>query len=296
MQPKLPWEQSPFNVIFRTGDKWHGTALANLADMFQPPSFGITDVLHSELTDDSCLVGRATAPSPPVVQLNFNQVRREQPDEDIRRVALGKLRDIILQDPLASQLGASIKTMLDSGCHPSIAEQSISDCFRMKASSTLQKRASSLWRLAKLLRGAGVLNPLRLTEQQLYTALCDLRESGAGATSAQHMLEALFFLDSTAELVLVELKLVAASGRCRGVARDMFLLKNPLEQKHPLTLANVQFLETLCHQLPNSMKCILGQLLFCIHSCCKWKDAQRLCGLWSEEGHGETLIQNGFVS
>ena len=111
--------------------------------------------------------------------------------------------------------------MLDSACHPSVAEQSISDCFRMKASSTLQKRASSLWRLEKLLRGGGVLNPLRITEQQLYSALCELREGSAGATSAQHMLEALFFLDSTAQLILVDLRQVA-SGRCRGVARDMF--------------------------------------------------------------------------
>ena len=36
VQPKLPWEHSPFNMVFRTGDRWHGTALANLSDMFQP--------------------------------------------------------------------------------------------------------------------------------------------------------------------------------------------------------------------------------------------------------------------
>jgi len=294
-QPKLPWEQGPFSMIFRSGDKWSGTAVSNLSDMLQPAHFGISDVLHSQRLDDSLMSERDAAPPPPVVKLNIKQVRHEKPDEDIRRVALAKLRDLILQDPLASQLGVSIKTMLDSGCHPSVADQSIHDCFRMKASSTLQKRSSSLWRLSKLLRSQGVLNPLRLTELQLYTALCTLRESGAGATSAQHMLEALFFLDSTAKLVLVELRLVA-SGRCRGVARDMYLLKNPLEQKHPLTFASVQFLEDLYHQLPNTMRCILGQLLFCIHSCCRWKDAQRLCNLWSEEGHGESLIHGDAIA
>ena len=295
VQPKLPWEHSPFNLVFRTGGRWHGTALANLSDMFQPAGFGVADVLNSDLVDNSTLARKFEAPAPPVVQLNFKQTRKELPDEDIRRVALCKLRHLLLQDPLATQLGVSIKSMLDSACHPSVAEQSISDCFRMKASSTLQKRASSLWRLEKLLRGGGVLNPLRITEQQLYSALCELQEGSAGATSAQHMLEALFFLDSTAQLILVDLRQVA-SGRCRGVARDMFLKKHPLEQKRPLTLANVQFLETLYHHLPNSMKCILGQLLFCIHSCCRWKDAQRLQGLWAEKGHGETLIHADALS
>ena len=103
------------------------------------------------------------------------------------------------------------------------------------------------------------------------------------------MLEALHFLDATARLVLIDLRTVI-SGRCKGVAKDMFLMKNPLEQKHPLTLENVRFLEDLYHTLPNSMKCILGQLLFCVHSCCRWRDSQRVKMLWVEQGHGETLV------
>ena len=129
MQPKLPWESSPLNLVFRTCDKWHGTALANLSDMFQPTGFGVTDVLSSNLVDSGTLARKFEAPAPPVVKLNFKQTRKELPDEDIRRVALCKLRHLLLQDPLATQLGVSIKSMLDSGCHPSVAEQSISDCF-----------------------------------------------------------------------------------------------------------------------------------------------------------------------
>ena len=39
VQPQAAWEHSPFNMVFRTGDRWHGTALANLSDMFQPAWF-----------------------------------------------------------------------------------------------------------------------------------------------------------------------------------------------------------------------------------------------------------------
>ena len=224
-----------------------------------------------------------------MINLNLKKVRRELPDEDIRRMAISKLRDIIMQDPMATQLGISICNQSRFGAPTALAEQSINDCFRMKASSTLQKRAGSLWRLARILRSMGQLNFLRLTEEQLYLALCNLRESGAGATSAQHMVEALFFLDATTQLLLVYLRTVV-SGRCKGVAKDMYLSKNPLDQKHPLLLAHVRHLENIFPALSSTRKCILGQLLFCVHACCRWKDAQRLKSLMLEQGHGGVLI------
>jgi hypothetical protein len=66
------------------------------------------------------------------------------------------------------------------------------------------------------------------------------------------MLEALHFLDATARLVLIDLRTVI-SGRCKGVAKDMFLMKNPLEQKYQLTMENVRFLEDL-YYIPYSSK------------------------------------------
>ena len=290
--PKLPWERPPFDFVFRTGDKWDGTILAGYNDLFAHTTVGCADVLNSQLAPerDTAVGGRVE--QPPVVRLNFKKVRTELPDEDTRRVALSKLRDILLQDPLATQIGTGINNILNGGGAYHLVEQSIGDCFRSKASSTLQKRAGSLWRLCKLLRLGGTTNPLRLTEESLYGALCTMRESGAGATSAQHALEALAFLDSTAKLLLVDLRQVV-SGRCRGVARDMYLTKNPLEQKHPLKLAHVRHLEFLFHDLPTTMQCILGQILFCIHACCRWKDSQRITTMRSKL-EGQTRFKRAF--
>ena len=131
-RPKLPWEQTPFNEVFRTAGKWHGTAVDHLSDMLQPSPFGIHDALHSTLVIDSSALAFETTSAPPVIKLNLRHVRRESPDEDIRRVALSKMREILLQDPLASQLGVSITKMLDSGCSTDIVDQSLSDFFRMK--------------------------------------------------------------------------------------------------------------------------------------------------------------------
>ena len=116
-----------------------------------------------------------------------------------------------------------------------------------------------------------------------------MRAAGAGATAAQHIIEALHFVDATAKLLVADLSHVV-SARCRGVARDMFLGKNPLCQKQPLTVEQVWHLEKLMHTSGTVLQCILGQLLFCIHSCCRWKDAQRLKSISLESGHGESLV------
>ena len=42
-------------------------------------------------------------------------------------------RDIVLQDPLATQLGASLRGRLDQGSRHYDTDQSFRDCFRMKA-------------------------------------------------------------------------------------------------------------------------------------------------------------------
>ena len=185
--------------------------------------------------------------------------------------------------------------MLKDGSHETLVLQSLMDCFRSKASTTLQKRANSLWRLTRELKKVGQLYPLRITEEQLYAALCSLRECKSGATSGQHMLEALAFFDSTAGFALIDLR-NTVSGRCKGVARDMYLGKDPLRQKHPLQVIHVKWLEELMLRTDSMEACIIGQLLFCVHGVCRWKDSQRLKRIYLETSHGESLLQADALS
>lgn len=77
-------------------------------------------------------------------------------------------------------------------------------------------------RLKRILLALGVKQPpLRITEADVYAVLCHLRGSGAG----QHLLEALFFLEGTVELLACNVHQVV-SGRYRGVARDLHLTKD----------------------------------------------------------------------
>ena len=130
--------------------------------------------------------------------------------------------------------------------------------------------------------------PLRINEAELYAVLCHLRGSGSGATSGQHLLEALFFLDGTVKLLACNVQQVV-SGRCRGVARDLHLTKAPLNQKAAFRVNHVRFLEQIIHDLSSVKKCMVGQVLFCIHSCSRWRDSQRLQSLAIEAGRSEIL-------
>lgn len=82
----------------------------------------------------------------PVASLTF--ARRELPDKDIRRAALDRLRSLLVLDLAATRLGTSIQQIANRTSSPGLIEQSVRDCFRAKASSTLQTRAGSLWRLS----------------------------------------------------------------------------------------------------------------------------------------------------
>ena len=282
---KLPWEFE--GTAFRQQDKWHGTCLAAFDKLFTPAAVGASDVLCSQV-----VFSRPNSVSLqsdlPVIPISLKKARREPLDEDVRRKALLRLRDLILQDPLATKLGSHLCEQLEQGCMHEEVEQSVRDAFRMKA-STLQKRAASLWKLTRYLKEIGQLQPFRLSEAQLYVTLCRMRESGAGATTGQHVVEALHFLDAATDFAVVDLSEVVSS-RCKGVARDMYLTKTPLRQKVPLTVEQVRHLELTMQLVGPAFRCIIGQLLFCIHACCRWRDAQRLKSISAESGHGETLL------
>ena len=292
---KHPWEMSHLSGVFGSTDLYAGTIVSGYKHSFAPHHEGIYDVLNSDISSGSTgQTGTETEP-PPVKRIVLLGARRETPEEDLRRVALAKLRDLVMGDPASTNLGLSLQQLLSSGGMSHVIEQSFSDCFRAKAASTLQKRANSLWKLSLIFAELGLLQPLRFSEEQLYNALCMMREKKFGATAGQHVIEALHFLDSTAGLTMCDLA-VAISGRCRGVARDMFLLKDPLKQKHPLSVPQVEWLEQLLQQAEPYEQCIVGQLLFCVHTCCRWRDAHRVKRIHVEHGKGECLIHADALS
>ena len=143
---KLPWESSNLNGVFGSADLFTGTIASGYSHLFAPSREGIYDVLQSEMTSgiSAASSSEAAIPVPLVRRIVLPGARRETSDEDIRRVTLAKLRDLVMGDPAATHLGISLQHLLSEGNMSHVIEQSFSDCFRAKASSTLQKRANSL--------------------------------------------------------------------------------------------------------------------------------------------------------
>ena len=78
----------------------------------------------------------------------------------------------------------------------------------------------------------------------MYRILCLFRDEGSSASTPSHVLEALAFFDSVARFFYMRLDDVLSS-RCRGVARDMFLTKEPLKQRDQFLCKQVSAFEDI---------------------------------------------------
>ena len=81
------------------------------------------------------------------------------------------------------------------------------------------------------------------------------------------------------------------------MAADLYLTKAPLKQRDEPTLRMVVALETMIELAIDRDACIVGQLLFCLHSGARWTDAQRLRTIVTQVSGGEVfVIAEGLTS
>ncbi|CAE7799744.1 unnamed protein product [Symbiodinium sp. CCMP2592] len=222
----------------------------------------------------------------------------EASDEDVRNLALAKLKVLITSDPLASEVSKSLIDKLGGLVQEAVVAQSFADTFRAKASSTLNGHACALARFSAWCARQSA-EPLRADEEHLYAYLCEMRSSNRGATSGNKFLQSLTFLEYSVVLLFMSVDVVV-SARVRGVARDidMALTKAPLSQRPALTVEQVAALEALIvNDLNDTDACVLGQILFAVHSAGRWRDIQGLQSVEVSAGSETTLLlANGLKS
>ena len=281
--PKQPWEQGIFVSshlqIPEADDSWfvkHGTSSVGLNDSLSPPQRDVISTVEE--------------PSLPwVVEHRLRHFRIQKSDDDIRLQATKRLRTILMLDPLATELGRAIISDINALCSEEEIAASFNNAFAAKSAGTLEKRAGHLSRMARWLMSRGE-PPLGLTESLLYEFLREL-ESSAGATTGEQILSALRFLDGTARFSKIALDEIL-SARVRGLAQKMFLSKEPLKQRPPLKAWQVRALEKFVAGASERHAVIGGQLLFCFHSGCRWKDSLRIMSteISEDEETGTYLI------
>ena len=280
--PRLPWDK-PKSVFQVTMEHF----------LSFEPQVGLKETLMSS-REPAEATGSVEIPWSVVRRLG--RMRAAPCKDDIRSSAMKRLKVLILLDPEATKLGASLLKQTQELREDEYIMQSLADAFRKPASATLQKRALSLQCFAVKAYELGFDSPWRLDEEQMYSLFQTLREEGVKASTAPHILEALNFMHGIAVFSYMPLDAVV-SARTRGVARDLRLSKAPLRQRDPLSLERVRYLEELMQRGSSWLCCIVGQFLLCIHASVRWGDSQNIVSLEIlGDGQGAILMASALGS
>ena len=101
--------------MFQPSNVLSGSVLADYNRVMTRACIGLHDVLNSEV------ITRRSEPVEDFIRpdqawkISLKRARKELPEQDIRGVALQKLRGILLADLGASRLGCSLKKMVEEG-------------------------------------------------------------------------------------------------------------------------------------------------------------------------------------
>ena len=164
------------------------------------------DLLRQMLGADETLLNELNMPLPPPESeipehedvVRAKRSRMVRTDGDVRSMAILKIRDFLLMDCVATELGRLLVPKKGLQMDLQDVERSIKDSFSQKASSALYKRACALVRFSKW-SCAQKVNPLRPGEQGVYDYLRFLEETGSGATAGSSFLEAMRFIHGVAK-------------------------------------------------------------------------------------------------
>ena len=175
-------------------------------------------------------------------------------------------------------------------CHTDVL-QVLEDSLASKATGTLLKRASSLWRWESWLASSSKGTCFDQTEPTVYEYMNHLRDTRSAPTSASHFVEAVRFAEPVFKLVKMDVQTVLTS-RVTGAAHNMFLQKRKLKQAPAFSVGAVSVFEDLCnHDERPHVRAICGSILFCIFACVRWFGAMRIESISLDKCITMTLLE-----
>ena len=281
---KMPWEKGPLAPIF-------GGPMPNVPSVKSliPPTVGLVDTLAPAVLtkqDTPVQVG-------PISKFAVKRIAAAKcvvPEDEMLARCLNQIKNLLLLDLQGTEVGLTLCN-LAGGLDESVdVLQVLKDCFAKKATATILKRTSALWTLAGWMLENEQTTVWDITESQLYSYMCYLRDNQAAPTKASHLVEALNFFDSTLRFKKTVCRTIL-SPRVQGAAHAMYLEKRKLKVPQ-LTVAAVKALEIICTSKTNLLRsAISGALLFCIFAAARWSDFARLENLWTDRCGDLVLVE-----
>ena len=266
---KRPWEKGPLAPLFtkRFSDE--------VATSVKPCRVGLRDVLipvpKIQASSFKMPVSSLSAINRRIAKCRINVA-----EDELRTKALNQFKVLISLDLDSTQLGQSISNVLGT-IDPAVDPlQVLQDAMSNKATGTLLKRASSMWRFAYWLECGHMGTCFNQTEQVLYDYMNHLRNTSAAPTSASHFVESLRFCNQIFKFQKMDVSAVLST-RVTGASHSMFLKKRKLTQAPALPVKAVETFEQICIYSEDVHKRVIaGSLLFCIFACVRWFDAMRI--------------------
>ena len=267
---KLPWETGPLAPVFKR---------ESFARRFEiePQTVGLSDVLnpHPKV--------RAAVPAQVPSMSSHAAVRRRIvctsyniQDDELRSRALNRFKVLVCMDLSATGIGKSMLNCIGNLDSHTDVLQVLEDALASKATGTLLKRVSSLWRWASWLASSSKGTCFDQTEATVYEYMNHLRNIRSAPTCASHFVEAVRFAEQVFKLVKMDVQTVLTS-RVTGAAHNMFLHKRKLKQAPAFSVGAVSVFEDLCNNdVRPHVRAICGSILFCIFACVRWFDAMRI--------------------
>lgn len=281
--PSMPWNSGILKDPF---------AFPLKRPRLSPPVFGMQAAIAASPAGSS---GSGATTGPPTMSVDFSKRRLRiarliQTEDHARWEALRKVKVLVLLNPTSSELGTTLVANAALLKDDKQMGSSILDTFSAKATSTLVKRAGSLWRFARFCSTRGVLDPLNPHESTVYEYMQFLKVHGS-PTSAHDFLQAWRFIYHTVGLKCGPIETVLSTRIC-GAADGMFSAKRKLVQAKPLTTRMVLALERIVLIGPYlHWRVIAGHFLLCLGSCSRFADSIRLDSITFDEWGGLTLIE-----
>eukprot|EP00434_Breviolum_minutum_P015721 symbB.v1.2.013853.t1/scaffold989.1/size146301/3 len=259
----MPWELTPLlkDVFGEDATPW-----------LKPPKIPRTLPRLSSVA--SCtpmtMVHKQTA-----IQLKSYEKVLSQKDPERASLVL-KWMDLVLINLEASMVGRQILQDYDKVGGGDNGLQILHDTLTGKSTNTLKVRSSSLamfcgW-MAKFRENEPIFP---VCEEHVYEYLGYLRSHFCSATRGSTFLATLTFCGHI--LGLEGACDCAQSGRCKGVALELYMMKRPLRQAAELTASMLCVLELSCFCHPDSYtRALMGYCMCCIYGRLRVSDMARL--------------------
>lgn len=217
--------------------------------------------------------------------------RMARSDDCMLNLVLRKARELILYRPEDSAVGqAMIQVAGGLSAEPDILKV-LADSMACKAVSTCVKRVGDYFKFAKWIIDNGTGRPMAPTEQDVYSYVTFLEQSGCGATSGESFLKSVGFMHGCFTFLEADVRILLSS-RSKGASRKMLQHKRPLKQAALFSTDMVWFMEdALVTKLSGFWAYFCGFVLLGIYSCARFSDLARASAVEHQVHEGHSLVE-----